>query len=218
MFWVKQKVISTVSLIIFLVMVPTELISKVWARFVKRQGTPITWSLMKEVYAETLCSVDEALHSFMPEADEFRKEKKRISKEQQSVISEKSGVFLHPILDRRFEFYTGIKGGRVIGYAVKDIIKGKWGPIRYMLAFNTDGSIADVIVLEYSERRGRPVAKRRFLKQFFGKSIQDQITLKKDIRSVSGATLSSRSMSKGIKKLVYVFNELYANDLYAYKQ
>jgi len=78
-----------------------------------------------------------------------------------------------------------------------------------MLALEPDGKVKDAVVLELKERRGRPVKERRFLDQFFGKTIQDPIKLNKDIKGVAGATISSRGMSNGIRKLVYVFNELY---------
>jgi Na+-translocating ferredoxin:NAD+ oxidoreductase RnfG subunit len=78
-----------------------------------------------------------------------------------------------------------------------------------MLSLDPAGKIVDVVVLEYKEKRGLPVAKGRFLKQFVGKTMQNKLKLRKDIRGVSGATISSRSMTNGIRKLVYVFNEFY---------
>ena len=116
---------------------------------------------------------------------------------------------LDPALDREFHFFIGRDAGRVVGYAVEDTVKGKWGIIRYILSIDPHGRVLDVMVLEYSERRGRPVAKRRFLKQFEGKTIHDKITLRRDIHGVSGATISSSSMTNGIRKLVHVFDELY---------
>ena len=122
------------------------------------------------------------------------------------VIEERINNFLKT---KNEQIFIAEKDGKVVGYAVEDRVKGKWGPIDYMLGFDPDGKIKDVIVMELKERRGRPVKERRFLDQFKGKSIQEPIKLNKDIKGVAGATISSRGMSNGIRKLVYIFNELY---------
>ena len=70
----------------------------------------------------------------------------------------------------------------------------------------------------FVEKRGKPIARRSFLKQFFGKRSTDQLKINKDIRAVSGATISSRSATFAVKKVIGLYEELYINALVSSKQ
>lgn len=214
---VKKSMVSVVGLIAFLFFSPLEIAHSLWSKFVLKQDIVISSSFIKQVYAVVLTTVEEALSSLLSGAREIKEEIKVLSQEQKKSIADRVGIKLDPVLDREFHFFIGRDNGYVIGYAVKGTVKGKWGPIHYILSLDPEGKILDVMVLEYSERRGRPIAKRRFLKQFVGKTIEDRIKLKKDIRGISGASISSRGMTDGIRKLVYIFNEFYAKNIYPQK-
>lgn len=165
--------------------------------------------LIREAYAKVLTSAEKVLDRFLADADEVTEEVKVLTEDQKSAIAAKARVTFDPVFDREFSFFIGRQGGQVIGYAAKHAVKGKWGMIHYMIALDPDGTVREVKVLEYQERRGKPVAKRRFLKQFKGKTIQSRIKLRKDIHGVTGATISSRGMTDGVRKLVHVFHEFY---------
>lgn len=165
--------------------------------------------IVQEIYAKVLFSQQEALAKLLPDAQEIIEETRVLTDEQKEAIGEKAGIKFDPDLDREFHFFIGSANAQIVGYAVKDSVKGKWGLIHYMVSFDLDGKVNNVTVLEYREKRGRSVAKRRFLKQFFGKTINDRIKLKKDIDGVTGATISSRSMTNGIRKIVHIFSEFY---------
>ncbi|PJC48409.1 MAG: hypothetical protein CO035_03645 [Candidatus Omnitrophica bacterium CG_4_9_14_0_2_um_filter_42_8] len=173
------------------------------------QGASKTSIGCVEVFAEAFYTVEEALKVILPEAQDIKEETKALSEEQKKSISSKAGVKFNPEFDNEYHIYIGQANGQATGYAFEDTVKGKWGPIHYMLAFDADGKIKDAIVLGLKERRGRPIKERKFLGQYIGKSISDPIKLNKDIKGIGGATISSRQMSSGIRKLVYVFNELY---------
>ena len=145
----------------------------------------------------------------MPEAQDVKEETKVLIEGQKKSISAKANVEFDPEFDKEYHIYIGQANGQTAGYVFEDTVKGKWGPINYMVAFDADGRIKDVIVLGLKERRGKPIKERKFLGQYVGKSISDPIKLNKDIKGIAGATISSRQMSSGIRKLVYVFNELY---------
>jgi Na+-translocating ferredoxin:NAD+ oxidoreductase RnfG subunit len=206
---IKKTIISTISLIAFLFFAPLEMIHNLWCKFVLRQNITVTSSFIKEAYAVVLSTVEEALKTLLPNAQETKEEIKILTDQQKKDIEKKAKIKFDPKLDKEFHFFIGTSNGQIVGYAVKDTVKGKWGPIHYMLSLDPNGKIMDAMVLQYKEKRGRPVAKRRFLDQFVGKTVNDKIKLKKDIRGVSGATISSRGMTNGIRKLVYVFEELY---------
>jgi Na+-translocating ferredoxin:NAD+ oxidoreductase RnfG subunit len=205
----RRIVVSVISLVVFLFFAPLEMIHSLWCKLVLKENRTITSTFVKEAYAVVLSTVEEALKTLLPNAQEIKEEKVVLSEEQKRAIEQQAKIKFDPELDKEFRFFIGSTDGQIVGYAVKDTVKGKWGPIHYMLSLDPEGKITDALVLQYKEKRGRPVAKRRFLDQFVGKTINDPLKLKKDIRGVSGATISSRGMTNGIKKLVYIFNEWY---------
>jgi Na+-translocating ferredoxin:NAD+ oxidoreductase RnfG subunit len=106
-------------------------------------------------------------------------------------------------------FYFGIKDGKKIGVALVEVQPGKWGPVKYIVALDLTGKVTNLAVMSYVEQRGRPIATRRFLGQFVGKTGKNAITIGKDIDAVSGATISSRATAFAVKKVVVLYDTFY---------
>ncbi len=207
----KKSAVSAAGLLIFIFLTPFTLAHNIWCKYILGQSISVLSGITAEVYAEVLISVENALEVLLPEAESYEEEIKTLSDHQIKEIETKAEISFHPGDTGKFRFYVAKKEGKPTGYAAVDVVDGKWGPIYYMLALEPDGSVRDVLVLEYQEKRGRPVAKKRFLKQFIGKSQTDEIRFQKDIRGVTGASISSRGMADGVRKMIYVFNTFYAN-------
>lgn len=162
-------------------------------------------------FAEVLDQVKDVLKRNFVQADSFREELWKLDEDGVRQVAEAAGVKMDSERDGRFFAHVALQDKEVLGYALEDRVHGKWGPISYILSLDPQGRVLDVTVLEYRERRGAPVAKERFLSQFLGKKSGDGLKLQRDIRGVSGATISSRSMTDGIRKLLYVFKHLHPN-------
>jgi len=209
---VKRTLLAGFGLFFFLLFSPFQFAHHLWCRYVLGQAVSLSFRMETEVYAEVLATLEEALRTLMPEAVEVKREVHVLTPGQILSVSETAGVALDPETDREFYFFIGrSRDGEITGYVGADSVLGKWGRIHYMLLLDAAGTVKDVIVLEYQEKRGRPVARKRFLKQFFGKTAADEISLRKDIRGVTGASISSRGMTDGIRKMVHLFHELYLN-------
>lgn len=198
----KKSLTVSLGLIFFLVFYPIQLARYFYEKLLARGST--TYIGFAEVFAETFCSVEDALKIILPEAKDIKEEVKTLSEEQKKSIAKAAQVEFDPEFDKEFHFYIS-----KMGAAVLDTVKGKWGPIKFMMAFDQQGNIKDLLVLELKERRGRPVKERKFLEQYIGKTIASPIKLNKDIKGIAGATISSRQMTNGIRKLVYIYEELY---------
>lgn len=180
-----------------------------WHNLVLQNPRSADIGFLREAFAKVLSTNEEALKTLLPNAQEIKEETRVLTNEQKQRISEKIKVIFDPVLDREFNVFIGMVDGNATGYVIKDSVKGKHDLIHYMVSFDPNGQIRKVIVLEYHERRGKPVAKRRFLKQFKGKTINSRIKLRKDIDGVTGATISSRGIVNGVRKVVHIFNEFY---------
>lgn len=95
-----------------------------------------------------------------------------------------------------------------IGFACFASSKGKSDFFDYMVLFNTNFEIQKVVVLVYRSSYGGEIMSNSWLKQFEGKTKGEEMEFGKDIDSISGATISAPSISKGIKNISLLLSEL----------
>ena len=84
---------------------------------------------------------------------------------------------------------------------------GKHGPITFVVTISRDGTITDMAILESEEVRGAKIGRKRFLKQFVGKSSKDTIKLREDIDAVSGATVSSKAAVRAARRALVLWEK-----------
>lgn len=163
---------------------------------------------LRSAYANQLIKVEKALQQIFPGPAEFSREILCLSDAEVRHIEQKADVIFEGTHTTQIIRFTVRVDGQVVGYAFEDQVDGKWGPIHYAVGISLDGKVAGLAVLDYEEIRGRPIAKKRFLKQYFGKTTRDPLRLRKDIDGVTGATISSRSFTDGVRKILYIFQEI----------
>lgn len=106
------------------------------------------------------------------------------------------------------DWYEGIKGGKTIAYVVPASGKGYAGTIEMLAAVTPDGKTIDFKVLKHAETPGLgdKMVEPKFRKQFSGKSPGDMEVVKvptdKNIQALTGATITSRAVTKGVKEAV----------------
>lgn len=93
-------------------------------------------------------------------------------------------------------------------YAALDNVMGKTQPITFLVIFDSSGKIISSSVIKYREQHGGGVKEAHWLDQFVGLNGLSEYELDKNIDSISGATISSRSMTLGIRKLSLLFKYL----------
>ena len=69
--------------------------------------------------------------------------------------------------------------------------------------------VSDVEILVYRESKGSEVRRKRFNSQYEGKTVLDPIRINKDIINITGATMSVRSVSAGVKRALVLIDEFY---------
>lgn len=110
---------------------------------------------------------------------------------------------------KSIKFYVASKNGKKIGVAIIDVEPGKWGPVEFIIALNLQGVVQKVRVMSYQEKRGRPIARLSFMRQYTGKSSKSVLRVGRDIAGISGATISSRAATFAVKKAIVLYEELY---------
>jgi hypothetical protein len=91
------------------------------------------------------------------------------------------------------------------GFFFVDAVIGKHDLISYAVALTADGRIRQVEILEYREAYGGEVRNAAWRTQFVGRAHGDPVRLGRDIRNISGATLSCEHVTDGIRRLLAVY-------------
>lgn len=94
------------------------------------------------------------------------------------------------------------KEGQFQGWYIEDRVIGKHEFIRYALALSADGRVLGIEVMEYLETYGDQIRQADWRGQFLGRTEQSGFKLGKDIQNISGATLSCRNVTNGVKRLL----------------
>lgn len=123
-------------------------------------------------------------------------------------VSEKS----HQKFLKDFVYYYKVrKDDEIIGYAILDNVYGKLQPITVLAVFDKKGVIVGSYIIKYREQHGKQVTNETWLKQFEGKKVESDFLLGKDIDGISGATISARAVSLGMKRLTILNKHLDIN-------
>ena len=155
---------------------------------------------------EEFMTEEEALKVLLPKSQRVRKELLRLSQEKKEQIEQRIG-WKFP--EESFELYIGETGDKIDGYAMIHNTIGKYKPMTYMVGVDAKGACTDVELLVFRDARGNEVGKKRFNSQYDGKTVEDPIRINKDIINISGATMSVRSMSAGVKRVLVLIDEFY---------
>ena len=174
---------------------------RIWDNELKRYLTD-----QEMMMAEVFMTEDEAVKIMLPNSERVRKEVLKLSPDKKFQIEERIG-WKFP--EESFEVYIGETGTKVDGYALVQNTIGKHKPMTYMVGIDSRGHVSDIELLVFRESRGSEIRQKRFNSQYEGKTVLDPVRINKDIINVSGATMSVRSMSAGIKRVLVLVDEFY---------
>lgn len=96
----------------------------------------------------------------------------------------------------------------MLGTFFVDAVIGKQDYIGYALALDAQGRVLRLDVLDYRETHGWEIRNERWRAQFAGKSAADPVQLGQDIANISGATLSCRHVTDGVRRLLALHAQL----------
>jgi Na+-translocating ferredoxin:NAD+ oxidoreductase RnfG subunit len=97
------------------------------------------------------------------------------------------------------------------GWFLLDRVIGKHEFITYAVALGRDGAVRGLEILEYRETYGGEVRNAAWRRQFVGKRFGSAVKLGSDIKNISGATLSSRHVTDGVRRLLATWQLLLRN-------
>ena len=150
-----------------------------------------TWAVTDPVKVKAEArELEESLKALMPSADNIKEVKK-------ITIAGKEGAI-----------YKAMSGGKTVGYVVQSYGKGYSSFIKLLVAVDPEMKVTGIDVLKHGETPGLgdQITTPWFKGQFKGKGIENLVVIRgetdKDIQAISGATISSRGVTKGVKEAV----------------
>ncbi|MEZ0306523.1 MAG: FMN-binding protein [Ramlibacter sp.] len=150
-------------------------------------------------YAIDYFTAEQAQKQIFPDAQVFKPMLVKLSSAQRDQIKLMAGV------RQRWEeqkVWRVEKDGKLAGWFVVDNVVGKHEFITYGVGITPDGHVVGVEVMSYRETKGDQVRDAVWRKHFVGKTLADPFKLDEDVPNISGATLSSRNMLDGVKRLL----------------
>lgn len=141
------------------------------------------------------------------EAVSYRRVK--VTESLRSQFSQDMGVRL---AKNRYTVYIATTHGKVDGYALFDEERGQHEMIGFATFFDARGKVTRVEITAFREPHGDGVRAAQFRKQFVGRTARSGFLPNSDIDAVSGATISSRSLCKGVKRAAALLDVTVIND------
>jgi electron transport complex protein RnfG len=170
--------------------------------------------LIVQARAEKFLGPEEAARVCFPQATAFARESVPISAEDKKRIEKESSVTGVP---KQQQVWLARQGTNLVGCLVIDQVVGKHELIDYAVAVSTNGAALQVEILEYREHYGGQVHDAKWRAQFKGKTAQSPLILERDIYNISGATLSCRHVTQGVKRVLVTYERVVRPRLFGAK-
>jgi len=155
---------------------------------------PISAIVAPSAFAVQYLTVEQAQKAIFP-GKTFATSPVKLSGEQKKAIEQASGV---RVLKDEQQVWR-VSGG---GWFIVDEVVGKHEFITYAVGLNADGSVKQIEVMDYRETYGGQIRDEKWRAQFVNKTSKSPLKLDADIKNVSGATLSCRHVTDGVKRLL----------------
>jgi len=155
--------------------------------------------------AERFLSLPEAQKLCFTNATRFDEVKIRLTPDDIKSIESAAGV---KVKNPEPAVWSAWQNTKPLGTVWFDQVIGKHELIDYLVALSTDGKVAQVEIVEYREHYGGQVRGRTWLGQFKGKTLREPFKLGSDIHNISGATMSCRHVTEGVKRVLATFQQV----------
>ena len=155
---------------------------------------PVSALIAPSAFAVQYLTVDQAQKAIFP-GNSFLAAPVKLSGAQKKAIENASRV---RVLKDEQPVWR-VSGG---GWFIVDEVVGKHEFITYAVGLNADGSVKRIEVMEYRETYGGEIRNENWRAQFVGKTSNSTLKLDADIKNISGATLSCRHVTDGVKRLL----------------
>jgi Na+-translocating ferredoxin:NAD+ oxidoreductase RnfG subunit len=149
------------------------------------------------VHATVYLTAEQAQQQMLP-GEILRPDFRQLTPEQIEAIRKASG---EAPLGPQVKAWRASGGG----WLIVDEVVGKHEFITFALALDAAGGVKGVEILDYREAYGAQVRDLRWRAQFTGKHAGQPLRLGNEVKNISGATLSSKHVTDGVRRLLATY-------------
>jgi hypothetical protein len=160
-------------------------------------AAPLSAALVSTGFAVTYLNVAQAQQAIFP-GKNFVAVPLQLSDAERRSIEQESGVRLTSTPPKIWR----VSGG---GWFIVDEVIGKHEFITYAIGLTSNGAVRGLEIMDYRESYGGQVRDPKWRAQFVGKTKADPLILDRDIKNISGATLSSRHLTDGVRRVLALY-------------
>jgi hypothetical protein len=161
-------------------------------------------ALAPRLGAKELLSLDKAQALLFPRATKFEPHFVALDAGLKERLTKASGTKVRG--DEQKVWRALDAKGKSLGWFLVDEVLGKHEYFDYAAALSPEGAVLRVEILTYSETHGGQVQRRDWLRQFEGKRPGDRVELMHGIDGISGATLSCKHVTDGMRRLLAFYD------------
>ena len=152
------------------------------------------------LYAETFLTVDQARQALWANVSMVPAEIK-LTKSQMKSIAKASNVRVNRSKLNAWKTDDG-------GWFIVDQVVGKHEMIDVAVALDAKGKVKGIEVLTYRETYGDEIKNYKWLAQFLGRGKEEHLKLDRQIKNISGATLSCRHITDGVNRWAHTWDQV----------
>lgn len=160
--------------------------------------TVATAAPIMKAHAKTYLSIEQARKLLWGEM-EMTPIELTLSESQRDAIKEASSIRVRNDKPKVWKTADG-------GWFIVDQVIGKHENIDIAFAYTREGKVKGLEILTYRETYGYEVANPKWRAQLHGKDFTEHLKLDKQVKNISGATLSCRHITDGINRLNHTWN------------
>jgi hypothetical protein len=157
-------------------------------------AAPLSAALVSTGFAVTYLNLEQAQEAIFP-GKTLTAFPLHLSDAQRKQIEQESRVRLTKTPPRVWRTSGG-------DWFIVDEVLGKHEFITYAIGLTSAGAVRGLEIMDYRESYGGQVRDPKWRAQFVGKTKDAPLTLDRDIKNLSGATLSSRHLSDGVRRVL----------------
>ena len=152
--------------------------------------------------ATTYFTGDTVKRALFPEATRFADRSLTLTKVQMSAVAKAAAT---RVTVAKVAVWDAFGAGGKLGTLFIDQVYGKHEFITYAVALDAGGAVLGVEIVDYRESYGDQVRNARWRAQFSGKRPGQPLQIDKQIKNISGATLSCVHITEGVRRLLATY-------------
>ena len=152
-------------------------------------------------HAAVFASRQEAIQAVLPDAERIETRTISLTEDQLQQITTLATA---QVDSKLLSVAIGYKGDTIVGYAFFDTRPVRTLPGTFLVSVSPTGTVQKVMVVAFHEPEDY-LPPPRWLQQFDGKALAPELQVYKGIHAISGATLSSQSVTNAVRKASAAF-------------